>query len=216
MFLKSPCMDSNVESQLPVSCFMVMNLCNSQGVSTEFQYFFHDFYMTKALKSRTFYMLHGMKETCTEAMREDATSRFCLWEPRTRLKSQYGKMWKTSKLDLITYTYPCTEMLDERKENCCFVRECLLISMTFYEFSKTWSQFPWLLQAWKRKNGIPWLFQVFHDWIHPEQLSLVLNFMTNTSKPISLTSIEPLSVESSHSGNWKGKILTFGRGSVTG
>ena len=41
---------------------------NSQGVSTKFQYFFHDFSMTEALKLRTFYMLHGMTETCTEAM----------------------------------------------------------------------------------------------------------------------------------------------------
>ena len=32
--------------------------------------------------------------------------------------------------------YPCIEMLDERKEQHCFARGCLLISMTFYEFSK--------------------------------------------------------------------------------
>ena len=39
-----------------------------QGVYTKFQYFFHDFSMTEALKLRTFYMLPGMKETGTEAM----------------------------------------------------------------------------------------------------------------------------------------------------
>ena len=110
-------------------------------------------------------MFHGMKETCTEATREDATGQFCLWEPCTRFQTQCRKIWKTPKFDLITQTYPCIEMLDERKEQCHFTRGCLLISMTFYEFSKTWSQFPWLFQAWK--NGIPWLFQVFHDWIHP-------------------------------------------------
>ena len=37
---------------------------------------------------------------------------------------------------------PCTEMLDERKEQRRFARGCLLISMTFYKFSKTWNQFP--------------------------------------------------------------------------
>ena len=42
-------------------------ITRSAGVSTKFQYFFHDFSMTEALKLRTFYMLHGMKETCTEA-----------------------------------------------------------------------------------------------------------------------------------------------------
>ena len=45
-------------------------------------------------------------------------------------------MGKTPKFDLITYMYPCIEMLDERKEQCHFARGCLLISMTFYEFSK--------------------------------------------------------------------------------
>ena len=34
--------------------------------------------MTKTLKSRTFYMLCGMKETCIEAMREDATGHICM------------------------------------------------------------------------------------------------------------------------------------------
>ena len=47
-----------------------------QGVSTKFQYFFHDFSMTKALKSKNFYMLHGMKEPCNH--QEDVTGRFCL------------------------------------------------------------------------------------------------------------------------------------------
>ena len=35
-------------------------------ISIFFQWLFQDFSMTKALKSRTFYMLHGMKATCTE------------------------------------------------------------------------------------------------------------------------------------------------------
>ena len=87
-------------------------------------------------------MLRGMKDTYTKVMREDATGRFCLWEPCTRFQSQYRNMWKTPKFDLITQTYPCIEILDERKEQRYFARGDLLISMTFYEFSKTWSQFP--------------------------------------------------------------------------
>ena len=46
-------------------------------------------------------------------------------------------------------------------------RGFLIISMTFFEFSKTWSQIPWLFQAWK-KHEIPSPFQVFHDWVHPD------------------------------------------------
>ena len=38
----------------------------TQGVSTKFQNFFHDFSMTKVLKWRTFYMLRGIKVICTE------------------------------------------------------------------------------------------------------------------------------------------------------
>ena len=34
--------------------------------------------MTNALKSKTFYMLRGMKETCTKATREDATGHTCM------------------------------------------------------------------------------------------------------------------------------------------
>ena len=34
--------------------------------------------MTKALKSRTFYILHDMKETCTEATRVDVTGHTCM------------------------------------------------------------------------------------------------------------------------------------------
>ena len=59
------------------------------GVSTKFQYFFHDFSMTEALKSRTVYMLCGMKETCTEAASSS-------WGP------QYWKMWETPTFDQIT------------------------------------------------------------------------------------------------------------------
>ena len=55
-------------------------------------------------------------------------------------------------------------MLDERKEQRCFAKGCLWISMTYYKFSKSWSQFPWLFQAWKKMltfPGFPWR-------IHPE------------------------------------------------
>ena len=48
-------------------------------------------------------MLRGMEETCTEA--------------------------KSSRL--IVQMYSSIEMLDERKEQHCFTRGCLLISMTF-------------------------------------------------------------------------------------
>ena len=90
-------------------------------------------------------MLHGMKEACTEATSSRQAHELLLVLPlrATRtFQSQYRKMWKTPKFDLITQTYPCIEMLNERKEQHCFAKGYLLISMTFYEFSKTCSQFP--------------------------------------------------------------------------
>ena len=51
--------------------------------------------------------------------------------------------------------YPSIEMLDERKEQCRFGKECLLISMTYYEFSKTWSQFSMTFRGLEKENGIP-------------------------------------------------------------
>ena len=89
--------------------------------------------MTEALKLRTFYMLRGMKETCTEAT---SSRRFLSFENQAQ-GSPWRKMWKIPKIDPITQTYPCIEMLDERKEQRHFAKRCLLISMTFYEFSKT-------------------------------------------------------------------------------
>ena len=45
--------------------------------------------MIEALKLRTFYMLCGMKETCTKAMREDATGHTCMIWSFSPLKTMH-------------------------------------------------------------------------------------------------------------------------------
>ena len=91
-------------------------------------------------------MLRGMKEICTEATSSCQGHKLM---PLLALRAKYkvpvtvqedvedAKIWS----DFIK-AYPCIEMLDERKEQRHFARGCLLNSMTFYKFSKTWSQFP--------------------------------------------------------------------------
>ena len=115
--------------------------------------------MIKALKSKTFYMLRGMKETCTEVM---SSRRGPELPPLLPLRT--------------THKVPVTvqEDVDDTKiwSHCINVslywnagwkkgttfceRMSLKFPWLFYEFFKTWSQFPWLFQAWKRKME-------FHD-----------------------------------------------------
>ena len=101
-----------------------------------------------------------MKETCTKAT---SSCQFCLWEPRNQGSSHSTGRWERHQ-NLI-WLHKCSLVLKcwMRKEQRCFVKGWILIYMTFYTFSKTCSQFPWLFQAWN-KNGITWLFQVF-PWL---------------------------------------------------
>ena len=67
----SQCLPTFNENSLNIpfsNIITIFRQSNPQGVFTKFQCFFHDFSMTKALKSRTFYMPCGMKETYTGAM----------------------------------------------------------------------------------------------------------------------------------------------------
>ena len=77
-------------------------------------------------------MLHGMKETYTEDMSSHWGNEL---PPVLPLRTRH-KVSVTLEDDV------GDTMMDDRKEQRHFARECLLISMTFYEFSKTCSQFP--------------------------------------------------------------------------
>ena len=100
------------------------------------QYFFHDFSMTEALKLRIFFNASWHERDMYQGHklppRPRAPAGFAFENHTQRFQSLYRKMWKTPKFDLI----PCIEMLDERKQQCCFAKGCLLISMTFKDFPK--------------------------------------------------------------------------------
>ena len=68
-------------------------------------------------------------------------------------------------LDITIFMWLCAGF-KRWAETCSFTRGCLMISMTFMNFPKPGVKFHDFSRPGKR-NEIPWLFQVFHDWIHP-------------------------------------------------
>ena len=90
--------------------------------------------MTEVKNSMTFYMIYGMKETYTEARREDVTG-------QTLHDLSQFKQNVMTKLNLVlflywTYPYPCLDVQDNLSKRMCHNFH------DFYEFSKTWSQIP--------------------------------------------------------------------------
>ena len=77
-----------------------------------------------------------------------------------------NRMWR-KRLNLFlflcwTYQYPCVDVLQDLKEepDHTVLQEATAVPHNFhdfYDFSKTWSQIPWLFQAWKKKMK-------FHDF----------------------------------------------------
>ena len=135
-----------------------------------FNNFFLDFSMTEALKLRTFCMLRSMKETCTESTSSRRGHKFLPILPlRTTHKVPVAvqedvedtKIWS----DYINISLYCnagwkkgTTPFHERMPFNLY--DFLWIFQNLASISMT---FPGL----EKNNGIPWLFQVFHDWIHP-------------------------------------------------
>ena len=78
--------------------------------------------MTEAKNSMTFYVAYGMKETCTEARREDATgnSMYNLESVQTECDEKDQILFLC-----LTYQYPwqCVDVRDLKEEPNCVVSQ---------------------------------------------------------------------------------------------
>ena len=119
----------------------------------------------------TFYMIYGVKRHV----------------PRQGGRMQQGipcKIWSRFKQNMMTKMKSIfIFMLDisislcwcagfERGNKLCgSARGFFIISMTSMNFPKPGDKNSMTFPGLEKENEIPWLFQVFHDWIHPLTLT---------------------------------------------
>ena len=132
----------------------LLYISHLQGVSTKFQYFLHDLSMTEALKLRTF--LHAlwherdMYQGHALPLRPRAPVGFAFENHSPASSHSTGRYQ-----NLIRSHKHIPVLKSGWKKGTTPFRERM--PFNFHDFSKTWSQFPWLFQAWKK-------IMEFHDF----------------------------------------------------
>ena len=132
-----------------------------------FPWLFHDFWMTKSKNSMTFYMTYGIRDMCQG--KEVGCGRPNPVWLGNQFKWNVMKKIKSSSISMLDISISLWWFVGFKRgtEPWGFERGCLVISMTFFWIFQNLESNSMTFPGLEKENEIPWLFQVFHDWIHP-------------------------------------------------